>query len=93
MPPGLFAVKLTNLSLRSFDRGRFADRATLVCRPRVAVSAKLVWQHLSAGMCSRADPSEHQLVDLVSPHAYQRDGIDLGLAQAAPSERSSFVWR
>jgi hypothetical protein len=28
-----------------------------------------------AGHSSRTDPSEHELVDLVSAHAYQRNGI------------------
>jgi len=46
-----------------------------------------------AGLGSRSDASEHELVDLVSSHAYQGDGVDLLLSQAASSKGTSLVRR
>jgi hypothetical protein len=51
----------------------------------------LQWAAANYWICSRPDPPQHKLVDLIGSHAYQRDGIDLLLGQAASSKRRAFI--
>ena len=57
----------------------------------LAVNTEGLFHSSGAGLGSRPDPAEHELVDLVSAHAYKRDGIDLLVGQATSSKRASLV--
>jgi hypothetical protein len=46
-----------------------------------------------ATLCLGPDSSEHELVDLVGSHAYQRDAIDLHLGQATSRKPTAFIRR